>query len=218
MESGVTLRERVEDYLGAIYRLRVDPESPVPLSALGEYFGLSPVSIHEMIHKLSQQGWLRYHPYRGVTLKEQGEMAALALLRRHRLWERFLTDVLSVPWAEAHEIAGALEHAASESVTERLATLLGDPVCCPHGEPIPPCEDLYTDTCLRSAPVGASSRVTRIAPESGDILRDVQSWGLLPGRQVAVLEQRDAEVIVQVEERVVSIPVESAGVIWVEVF
>ena len=217
MESGVVVRERVEDYLGAIYRLRVDPESPLPLSALGEHFGYSPVSIHEMVQKLSQQGWIRYHPYRGVTLNAQGEAVALALLRRHRLWERFLTDMLDVPWAEAHEIAGMLEHAAPESVTERLAALLGDPVSCPHGVPIPPSKRAYIDTCLRHVPVGARGRVTRIAPESGDILRDVQAWGLLPGCQVTVLEQRDDEMVVQVAEQSVSVPLESANVIWIEV-
>lgn len=217
MESGVGVRECIEDYLGAIYRLRVAPESPLPLSALGEYFGFSPVSIHEMVQKLSQQGWINYYPYRGVTLNARGEAVALALLRRHRLWERFLTDMLDVPWAEAHEIAGTLEHAAPESVTERLSALLGDPVSCPHGVPIPPSECTYIDTCLRQVPLGARGRVTRIAPESGDILRDVQGWGLLPGRQITVVEKHEADIIVQVEERLVSIPVENANVIWIEV-
>lgn len=217
MESGVGVRERVEDYLAAIYRLRVDSESPLPLSALGEYFGFSPVSIHEMVQKLSQQGWIHYYPYRGVTLSTQGEVVAMALLRRHRLWERFLTDMLDVPWSEAHEIAGTLEHAAPELVTERLSALLGDPVSCPHGVPIPPSKRVYVDTCLRQVPVGARGRVTRIAPESGDILRDVQAWGLLPGCQIAVIEQQEAEIVVQVDERLVSIPLESANVIWIEV-
>lgn len=175
------------------------------------------VSIHEMIQKLSQRGWITYYPYRGVILTGQGEAVAIALLRRHRLWERFLTDMLNVPWAEAHDIAGALEHAAPESVTERLSTLLGDPVSCPHGVPIPPSKRAYADICLRSVPVGARGRVTRIAPESGDILREVQAWGLLPGCQVTVLEQRDGEIVVQVEERLVDVPLESASVIWVEV-
>mgnify|MGYP000633943599 CR=1 FL=1 len=175
------------------------------------------VSIHEMVQKLTQQGWICYYPYRGVTLNARGEAVALALLRRHRLWERFLTDMLGVPWAEAHEIAGALEHAAPESVTERLSALLGDPVSCPHGVPIPPSKRAYVDTCLRHVPVGARGRVTRIAPESGDILRDVQAWGLLPDCPITVVEQRDAAIVVQVEDRLVNIPLESAKVIWVEV-
>ncbi len=217
MDKDVTVRERVEDYLGAIYRLRATAELPVPLSVLGEHFGFSPVSIHEMIQKLSQRGWITYYPYRGVILTEQGEAVAIALLRRHRLWERFLTDMLDIPWAEAHDIAGALEHATPESVTERLSTLLGDPVSCPHGVPIPPSKRAYTDICLRHVPVGARGRVTRIAPEFGDILRDVQAWGLLPGCQIIVIEQQKTEIIVQVEERLVSIPLDSANVIWIEV-
>lgn len=218
MEKVVAVRERVEEYLGAIYRLRVTSEAPVPLSALGEHFSFSPVSIHEMIQKLSQRGWIKYYPYRGVTLTEQGEAVAIALLRRHRLWERFLTDVLQIPWAAAHDIAGALEHAAPELVTERLAKLLGDPASCPHGEPIPPSANPYIDHCLSSAPLGVLGRVTRIAPESAELLRAVQGWGLLPGSRVSIVEQQETAVIVQLEDRLVCVPQESAGAIWVEVF
>ena len=211
------LGQSIEDYLGAIFRLREGETTPVPLSGLSEHLGFSAVSIHEMVQKLEGQQLVNYQRYRGVTLTAEGERLAEAVVRRHRIWERFLTDMLDVPWAEAHEIAGALEHAAPESVTERLSALLGDPVSCPHGVPIPPSKRAYIDTCLRSVPVGARGRVTRIAPESGDILRDVQAWGLLPGRHVTVLEQRDDEIIVQVEEQLVSVPLESANVIWIEV-
>ncbi|HOT93106.1 MAG TPA: metal-dependent transcriptional regulator [Anaerolineae bacterium] len=210
--------ERIEDYLGAIYRLRKTADSPLPLAVLGEHFGFSPVSIHEMIQKLSQQGWLHYHPYRGVTLTEQGEAVALALLRRHRLWERFLTDMLHIPWAEAHDIAGALEHAAPEAVTERLADLLGDPASCPHGAPIPPLTKPYVDQCLTRVPVGAQGRVTRITPESADLLRAVQAWGLLPGSRVSVIERRQDAVIVQIEDKQVCVPRENADAIWIEMF
>lgn len=213
----MAVRERAEDYLGAIHRLREAPQLPLPLSILGEYFGFSPVSIHEMVQKLSQRGWIVYHPYHGVTLTGPGEAIAGALVRRHRLWERFLTDVLNVPWDEAHEIAGNLEHAAPESVTERLAGLLGDPDSCPHGEPIPPSERLVTDRCLDSISIGDRARVSRIGPESAELLRDVQAWGLLPGRIITVVEHTDVEVIVQVEEQSVHIPLDSARAIWVEV-
>ena len=165
------LLERAEEYLGAIYRLRVDAETPLPLSQLTEYFGFSPVSVHEMVQKLNDKEWVLYHPYRGVTLTESGEEAAQALLRRHRLWERFLADVLDLPWDEAHAIAGQLEHAAPEQVTERLAVFLGDPTVCPHGGPIPPHMDQLPDHCLGGLAVGAEARVTRIAPETPDRLR-----------------------------------------------
>src|SRR5512145_2030790 len=130
--------ERAEEYLAGIYRLRAAAGTPLPLSQLTEYFNFSPVSVHEMVVKLGNQGWATYHPYQGVTLTADGEAIAVALVRRHRLWERFLTDKLEIPWEEAHEIAERLEHAASEHVTERLARFLGEPESCPHGEPIPP--------------------------------------------------------------------------------
>jgi len=218
VEKVGAIRERVEDYLGAIYRLRTTAASPVSLAVLREHFDLSPVSIHEMIQKLSQRGWIEYYPYRGVTLTVQGEAVALALLRRHRLWERFLTDVLQVSWAEAHDIAGALEHAAPESVTERLASFLGDPASCPHGEPIPPSANPYIDHSLSHVPVGAAGRVTRIAPESAALLRAVQDWGLLPGSRVSVVERQAAAVTVRVADHLVSIPQEAANAIWVEAF
>ncbi len=218
MEKTSGVRERVEDYLGAIYRLQEDHTLPVPLSVLGEHFGYSPVSIHEMIQKLSQRGWIAYHPYRGVTLTEQGEAVALALLRRHRLWERFLTDVLHIPWSEAHQIAGALEHAAPEAVTERLAAFLGDPAFCPHGEPIPPSVRPYDDCNLSSVAVGASGQITRIAPESTALLRAVQEWGLLPGSHVSIVASQETSVLVQVNDQLVNIPKESATAIWLAVF
>ncbi len=214
----MNIGERVEDYLGAIYRLRQGADLPLPLAALGEHFGFSPVSVHEMIQKLSQRGWIRYHPYRGVTLTEQGEAVALALLRRHRLWERFLTDMLHIPWAEAHDIAGDLEHAAPESVTERLAELLGDPASCPHGAPIPPLTKPYADQCLSHVPVGAQGRVTRIMPESAALLRAVQAWGLLPGNQLSVIEHRQDTIVVQIADVQVGVPLESASAIWIETF
>jgi DtxR family Mn-dependent transcriptional regulator len=211
------IREHVEDYLGAIYRLRTDGASPVPLSQLGEYFGFSPVSVHEMVLKLSHQGWVVYHPYQGVRLTESGEKVAAALLRRHRLWERFLTDMLKIPWDETHEIAESLEHAAPESVTERLSDLLGDPEHCPHGGPIPPLTGTHKGQCLSSLPVGAQGRVTRISPESPDLLHRVQQWGLLPGRRLDVVEQDQVETMVKVEGGVVGVPAACAQAVWVEV-
>ncbi|MCU0521187.1 MAG: metal-dependent transcriptional regulator [Anaerolineae bacterium] len=215
-------QERVEEYLGAVYRLREDADAPVPLSRLTEYFGFSPVSVHEMVQKLEEEGWVHYHPYRGVTLSGVGLAAAMAVLRRHRLWERFLTDKLALPWDEAHEAAGDLEHAATEEVTERLATFLGEPDACPHGAPIPPQVQSASEICLCSLPVGAEARVSRIAPETPERLRLAAAWQLTPGRDLRVLAQGDAATEVLVYraaaemERTVAVPFEHAQAIWLE--
>jgi DtxR family transcriptional regulator, Mn-dependent transcriptional regulator len=130
-------QQHAEEYLGAIFRLRKEPEDPLPLPRLQTYFGYSPISIHEMVQKLEEQGYIIYIPYRGVVLSQAGEQVAAALIRRHRIWERFLTDMLAIPADSVHQVAGELEHAAPELVTERLSLLLGQPEACPHGSLIP---------------------------------------------------------------------------------
>ncbi len=210
------VQERVEEYLAAIYRLREEVGVLVPLSQLVAYFGFSPVSIHEMIQKLDRQEWVVYHPYRGVTLTKEGEAIAEALLRRHRLWERFLTDVLSISWDEAHTIAGELEHAAPESVTERLAAFLGDPACCPHGAPIPPSDAMLNDLPLAALECGDRGRVSRISPETQESLAWVQQQGLVPPTPVQIVEQHENETAVKLDGRVLAVPEKIAHVVWIE--
>lgn len=212
------IQERVEEYLGAIFRLRSGDATPLPLSQLGDYFGFSPVSIHEMVKKLSQEGWVEYHPYHGVTLTERGMQVAGALVRRHRLWERFLTDVLDIAWDQAHEIAGNLEHAAPESVTERLSHFMGDPQHCPHGAPIPPVAQTESHVGLDSLSPGDTCKVARIFPESPIFLRQVEDFGTLPGTQLLVKAYTENEILVELDGRALHIPNECARAILVDVF
>lgn len=130
--------ENTEMYVGAVYRLREDASIPLPLSQLRDYFDFSPISVHEMVQKLEVEGLVQYTPYRGVTLTPEGETIAAAMVRRHRIWERFLTDQLGIPVEQVHDLADQLEHAAPELVTDRLAEMMGAPETCPHGGVIPP--------------------------------------------------------------------------------
>ncbi len=212
------LQEHAEEYLGAIYRLRTTPDTPVPLAQLTEYFGYSPVSVHEMVKKLSAQEWVAYHPYQGVTLTPTGQKVALALLRRHRLWERFLTDTLHVPWEEAHELAGALEHAVTEEVTERLATFLGDPASCPHGAPIPPSMPSIEERCLADLPTGARGRITRVSQESAALLHELGTRGILPGALFVIAAQNHDEIVIELAKHAAHLPLKSAQMVRVELF
>jgi DtxR family transcriptional regulator, Mn-dependent transcriptional regulator len=200
-------QDRVEEYLGAIYRLRAGAETPVPLSQLAAYFGFSPVSVHEMVQKLKSKGSVRYHPYRGVTLTDMGEEAAIRLVRRHRLWERFLTDILEIPWDEAHEIADKLEHVATGLVTDRLAAFLGDPQARSS-----------TELCLKSLPEGVQAQITLIAPEIPALLQRLHESGVVPGRCVQILSQSavGTEVLIAEAATSVHVPAEDAGSIWLE--
>jgi len=127
--------DSMEQYLQTICKLGGE-QSPVALSALADRQGVSSVSANEMIKKLVARGLVTYEPYRGVTLTAEGQAQALRVIRRHRLWERFLADVLDIPWDRVHEEACQLEHATSSLVEEKLAQFLDEPETCPHGYPV----------------------------------------------------------------------------------
>ena len=205
-----------EDYLGAIYRLRETPETPLPLSQLQEHFNFTRVSVHEMALKLAQRRWVIYYPYQGVTLTAEGERIAAALVRRHRLWERFLTDMLDLPWDEAHAIAGRLEHAAPEAVTEKLARLLGEPTSCPHGGPIPPALPAQPGVTLSAVEPGSTVVIVRIFPEVPEVLHQLAMLGI--GLHTAVqLRQQTPEAIgiALSDGREVTLPAAVSATIWV---
>lgn len=209
------IKESFEDYLGGIYRLREKAEKPLPLSRLQSYFGFSRVSVHEMIQKLAEQDLVIYHPYQGVTLTAEGEGIAKALLRRHRLWERFLTDTLGIPWDEAHEVAERLEHVAPEKVTERLAAFLGDPQYCPHGGATHPGTASRPGTPLPTLEAGSVYQIVRIAPESPDILQHLHDLGLSPESCLRVVAQRTTGTLVRVGQEMVELPERVATAVWV---
>ncbi|MHC1785102.1 MAG: metal-dependent transcriptional regulator [Anaerolineaceae bacterium] len=176
----------LEDYIGAIYRLRNSEGEPLPLNKLQEYFGFSPISIHEMITKLNRAELIIYLPYKGVRLSVKGEEIASNLVRRHRIWERFLTDQLKVSWGESHEIAGQLEHAAPDWVTEKLAQLLGNPESCPHGDRIPPVNLSHLEDEVWQVDSVGKFRISKISPEIPAFLDRLQELDLMPGNEIEV--------------------------------
>ncbi len=174
--------ETVEEYLEAIYKLEQEA-SPVATSALAARLELSPASVSEMMRKLAQQELVVYEPYRGVSLTEDGKRTALRLIRRHRLWERFLTDLLGLSWDVVHEEACRLEHAVSDLVTERLAEVLERSETCPHGHPIPTAQGevaVEATKPLTELGPGEKGLVQYIVEERSDLLRYLKDLGLVP--------------------------------------
>ena len=123
-------------YLKSIYELS-DEGDLVAVSHLAKRVGVSPVSATEMVKRLEGQGLIIHTPYKGVALTSTGSKRALTVVRRQRLWGRFLADHLKIPWSQVYEISCRLEHATDATVTEALAGFLGHPSTCPHGHPIP---------------------------------------------------------------------------------
>src|SRR5262249_34197203 len=151
-----------------------------------------------------------YEPYSGVRLTAAGEKLAGLVLRRHRLVELFLVQVMGMSWAEVHEEAEQLEHVVSERLIERIDEMLGRPTTDPHGDPIPNTEGAITsrhfDTLL-TCPVAAPLRVVRIADQDPAFLRFVESNDLKPGQSIEV-ERRDPaadSVVVKLRERHITI-------------
>jgi DtxR family Mn-dependent transcriptional regulator len=181
----------VEDYLKAIYDLERVGE-PASTNDIALRLAISPASVSGMVRRLADQGLITHEPYRGVRLTTDGRHAALRTLRRHRILECYLTEVLGLPWDRVHAEAERLEHAASEELIERMADALGNPVQDPHGAPIPTRDGRVEESTLRTlAEMGQGDRVRvrRMQDEDGERLRYLAELGIRPGALVRVLDK-----------------------------
>jgi DtxR family Mn-dependent transcriptional regulator len=214
MVTDVVYGENTEMYLKTLVELAAD-RGMVPVTGLAERLGISTVSASEKVRRLQDQGFLEHLPYKGVSLTEAGRKRANTVLRRHRLWERFLVDHLNVEWQHAHDAACRLEHATSREISERLALFLDEPETCPHGNPIPAAEEASSPTHgTRLADLETASPVVVLSvfPESTPLLVGVAELGLLPGTRCEVLSTSPAggPIEASVGDQKVDIPHELA--------
>ncbi len=185
----------VEDYLKAIYDLERVGE-PASTNDIALRLTISAASVSGMVRRLADQGLITHEPYRGVRLTGQGRRAALRTLRRHRILECYLTEVLGYPWDRVHDEAEQLEHAASEELIERMASALGDPLHDPHGAPIPTRDGRVAEEELRTlAEVGAGERVRvrQVQDEDAGRLRYLAELGIRPGSMLRILDRAPFE-------------------------
>jgi DtxR family Mn-dependent transcriptional regulator len=194
----------VEEYLETILELE---ESGVPAmrARLVERLGVSAPAVSETVARLEREGYLHLDEARVIRLSDAGRDYATAVMRRHRLAERLLTDVLGVPWAEVHEEACRLEHAISPRLERYLVERLGDPGTCPHGNPIPgsahPADDEPLTT-LAEVRAGGAAVIRRIDEEleaHPDDMHTLESNRLLPGQALTVRTVEPNGVVVAVD-------------------
>lgn len=182
----------VEDYLKTIWKLQQQGDRNVSTSGIAEQLALSAAAVTAMVKRLAEQRLVTHEPYYGVRLTGAGELAALRIIRRHRVLELFLQEVLGYEWDRVHDEAERLEHAASDELIERLATFLGGPKRDPHGAAIPSSEgeiDQAVHPRLADVPPGETVRIVEVTTGDADHLRYLGSLELYPGAEVQVTDR-----------------------------
>lgn len=191
--DAAALSTSIEDYIKAIYMLETEGR-PATTKRIATLLGVRMASVTGMIKHLAAEGYVRYRPYRGVTLTETGKHVALRILRRHRIIELFLVQTLGLQWDEVHEDAEILEHAVSDRLIERIYEFLGRPRFDPHGAPIPTRDGrvrAQATTSLVEYPPGRRARIARVSDADPALLRFLTRQGLQIGTVVTVADREE---------------------------
>ena len=188
-----------EEYLQTLFWLH---EAGLPMTGanVARAMQLSPPTVHEMIGRLERDGYITRAGDKTISFTPSGQEHAEGVVRRHRLIERFLTDVLGIPWHEVHEEAERLEHAMSPVLEQRMLAAIGDAKTCPHGHPI------VAGTRIEGVPLadvapGAAIKVLRFENEAEDLLLYLKESGLEPGLEGTVAATGGDEVVVRAGAR-----------------
>lgn len=182
-----------EDYLKAIYVL-TEEEPPVIAAKVAEEIGVSPSTMFSALRRLDREDYIKIEWRKEIHLTTKGKKVAEAILRRHYLTERFLTDLLGLDWVKAHNEAHRLEHAISPEVEERLAKILRHPTTCPHGNPIP--NEASAPSRRKGIPLHSVSAgkevvlqcISEIGERDDRLLSFLHEHKLIPGAKVRVLD------------------------------
>jgi len=211
----------VENYVKTIFKICLQNGDRLATTGrLAIALDVSPGTVTSMLKALSEAGLATYTPYEGVRLTDSGSQLALEILRRHRLIECFLSEVLGMPWDEVHEDAEQLEHSVSPRLVEKINDFLGHPEFDPHGDPIPRRDGSLPDRRLRSladVSPGTSFELARVSDQSPDFLRYLSHSGLLLGvRGTVTTSQPEAGIItIRLPDREASLSTEAAQKILV---
>ncbi len=179
-----------ENYLKAVYKLSEKDQS-VSTNDLAQILGTSPASVTDMVKRLSEKKLLNHQPYKGVRLTNTGKKMALEIVRKHRLWEVFLAEKLSISWDSIHDIAEQLEHIQAPELIQKLDAFLGFPRFDPHGDPIPDESGVLLERktiLLGQAKPGTHLRIAGVLLHSSDFLTYLDKLNLKIGTPLEVIE------------------------------
>ncbi|HKF80560.1 MAG TPA: metal-dependent transcriptional regulator, partial [Thermoleophilaceae bacterium] len=192
-----------EEYLQIIYWLQ-EAGLPITGANIARAMQVSAPTVHEMIGRLESDGYITRNEDKSLGFTDTGREHAAQIVRRHRLIERFLTDIFDIPWDQVHEEAERLEHWMSPVVEERMLKAVGDAKTCPHGHPI------FEGAREQGVPMadveeGAAIRVLRFENEAEDLLHYLKDAGFRPGLEGTLLRSGDDEVVVSADESELSV-------------
>jgi DtxR family Mn-dependent transcriptional regulator len=211
-----------ENYLKAIYHLTTRLDSEVSTNAIAEMMETKASSVTDMLKKLAEKNLIHYKKYQGVSLTENGKLAAKMIVRKHRLWEVFLVEKLDFSWDEVHDIAEQLEHIKSEKLINKLDDFLGNPTEDPHGDPIPDAQGrmVTIEKQLLSELIGNQTGIcVGVKDNSSDFLKylDKQQIGLGSKIEIVAKESFDLSLKIKVSGTEMTISNKIASNLFVKV-
>jgi len=213
-------REHIENYLKNIYKIQTE-EGKVSTTTLSKNLNISPASVTEMIKKLAEEGTLMHTPYKGVALTPQGKKLALRIIRKHRLWEMFLVEVLKFTWDEIDEEAEKFEHIMSDKMEAKIDSVLGHPVIDPHGDPIPTKSGVIKEVVgfpLSETDENTTVRILRVSDSHSECLQFISSIGISLNKKISVRQKFsfDGSLSIKIGKREQFISKHVADAIYVE--
>lgn len=218
-QSGPT--EKMREYLEVIYYLSARRE-PVIGARLAEWMRVTAPTVTNIVQRMEEQGYITRDGRGEISLTDEGFALAEAMVKRHRILERFLVDIMGVPWHLIHEEAVRLEHALSPTMEARIEALVGRSTTCPHGNPIPGSGTSYVGNVrLDQAAVGQQIVLRRIveeAEEDSDLMRYFQSNHLIPGTRFEVTDSSPSfGITLRREGQTITLPSQIAAQLWGQV-
>lgn len=211
----------MQEYLAEAYRLaHYQDDEHVSTSALADVLGVTAPAVTRMVQRLKDAGLLEHVPYQGIKLTAAGEREALISIRRHRLVERFLVDVMQFGWHEVHDAADAMGVVVSDVLVNRMDSMAGFPKRCPHGEPIPTADGVMpevVDTPLTQMQSKQTYTLSRVHTHDAEMLAYLGQLGLIPGTSFELVERApfNGPLQLKVNDTVCHVGYELAGVLRV---
>ncbi|MCH7827878.1 MAG: metal-dependent transcriptional regulator [Bacteroidetes bacterium] len=210
-----------ENYLSEIFRLE-QSEIRVKTNIIAKKMGISDAAVTDMLKKLSANGLILYERYKNIQLTKKGKDYAAVIVRRHRIWEIFLNQIVKLPWDKVHDEAHRLEHSSSDELVDRMEEMLDYPEFDPHGDPIPAKDGsipkLKDTTPLSKVKVGEEGKVMRVNDFDNEFLNYLSKIGLKLGKKIKVKDKLnfDNSLLIKIGNNQINISAKLASNIFID--